>query len=251
MDSAARLADATKAKGAGDGRVVSVIDARGAGLANLDPEASKLVVEVAQVKKRRRKRGSGVFFLPSLSLSPFSHSYALPDTKKKKRVQDHYPERSLTTFIFGAPSAFAAIVQLLLPLISPSSRGKVKFVKAGGDWAAAAAAAAVDAASLPRVLGGTGPDAVPVQVAARAVGILRELPVPAVDEPWGVVAADAEASEAEKEKKGKEEAPASASASASASAAHAAAAAAAAAAEGKTTEQERSGVVSLTATAAL
>ena len=30
--------------------MVSVIDARGIGLANLDPEVSKLVVEVAQVK---------------------------------------------------------------------------------------------------------------------------------------------------------------------------------------------------------
>ena len=51
MDSAAKLADAAKAKGKGDGRVVSVIDARGLGLANLDPEVSKLVVEVAQVRK--------------------------------------------------------------------------------------------------------------------------------------------------------------------------------------------------------
>ena len=47
MDAAARAADAAKG---GDGRVVSVIDARGIGLANLDPEVSKLVVEVAQVK---------------------------------------------------------------------------------------------------------------------------------------------------------------------------------------------------------
>lgn len=86
MDSAARLADATKAKGAGDGRVVSVIDARGAGLANLDPEASKLVVEVAQVKKRRRKRGSGVFvftFPVPLSILSFLRS---PRLKKKKNA---------------------------------------------------------------------------------------------------------------------------------------------------------------------
>lgn len=51
MDAAARAADAAKAKGTGDGRVLSVIDARGVGLSNLDPEISKLVVEVAQVRR--------------------------------------------------------------------------------------------------------------------------------------------------------------------------------------------------------
>jgi hypothetical protein len=56
MDAAARAADAAKARGCGDGRVVSVIDARGVGLANLDPEMSKLVVEVAQVRKEKEKK---------------------------------------------------------------------------------------------------------------------------------------------------------------------------------------------------
>ena len=69
MDAAARAADAAKARGAGDGRVVSVIDARGVGLANLDPEVSKLVVETAQVRKRKKE-----FFFPlSLSLFVLSH----------------------------------------------------------------------------------------------------------------------------------------------------------------------------------
>lgn len=132
---------------------------------------------------------------------------------------------------------------MLLPLISPSSRGKVKFVKAGSDWATAGvggdadnAVLLIDGAYLPRVLGGTGPDAVPVQVAARSMGILKDLPVPAVDEPWGVVSADAEGEKEEKE----EEASASAASASSAPAATA---------EGKATE--RSGAVSLTATAAL
>lgn len=247
MDAAARAADAAKASGVGDGRVVSVIDARGVGLANLDPEVSKMVVEIAQVRKR-------VFLFLSLSFSSFSlfislslslqkSTFSLLHLQKKneKKTQDHYPERSLTTFIFGAPSAFAAIVQLLLPLVSPSSRGKIKFVKAGSDWASAGVAidgsVVIDGASLPRVLGGTGPDAVPVQVAARSVGILKDLPVPAVDPPaWGVSAGGGEEV---KEEEGKEEEEASA----------ASASAAAPAAEGKATEQ-RSGVVSLTATAA-
>lgn len=87
-------------------------------------------------------------------------------------------------------------------------------MKAGTDWASAGVADAsaledplsrrvafIDGAALPKVLGGTGPDAVPVQVAARSVGILKDLPVPAVDEPWGSAAAAAAAA-AEAEKRG-------------------------------------------------
>ena len=126
-------------------------------------------------------------------------------------------------------------------------------MKAGSDWATAGVADAsvadpaspgrvvIDGAALPRVLGGTGHDAVPVQVAARSVGMLKDLPVPeVVGEAWGassVVAAVAEEEEEEGEAS-------SASASASSSTA-----APTASAEGKATE--RPGVVSLTATAAL
>lgn len=107
------------------------------------------------MKKREREREHEQKALSKLT--SFSH--------QKKTKKDHYPERSLTTFIFGAPSAFAAIVQLLLSLVSPSSRGKIKFVKAGSDWATAGVADAsvadpaspgrvvIDGAALPRVLG--------------------------------------------------------------------------------------------------
>ena len=78
MDAAARLADAARARGVGDGRVVSVIDARGVGLANLDPDVSRLVVEVAQVKEGKGKKRAFFFphFFSFLSLS-FSLSFSL------------------------------------------------------------------------------------------------------------------------------------------------------------------------------
>lgn len=118
---------------------------------------------------------------------------------KKKKKKEHYPERSLTTFIYGAPAAFAAIVQILLPLVSPSSRGKIKFVRAGADWGAVAGGV-VDPAAIPESLGGTGPDAVPVAVAARAVGMLSGTQAPPVDVPWEV----AEEGEGEEKRKAEE-----------------------------------------------
>ena len=148
MDAASRLADA----GPGDGRCVSVVDARGVGLAHLDASAARAVVAVAQ---------------------------------------NHYPERSLATYVYGAPKTFAALVTLLLPLLAPASRGKVVFVAANGGAPAAAAWAhvpGVDAASLPAEIGGGAGPAEPVQAAARRAGVVAAGGAPAVSAPYGTVA---------------------------------------------------------------
>jgi hypothetical protein len=120
----------------GDGRVISVVDMRGVGLANLDSETSKAVVRIAQAA---------------------------------------YPERLAATVIYGAPAIFSAVWAVLGRLLAPASLGKVFFLPAGGDWGSPALrAAGVDAASIPACLGGAGGEAVravPIQAFARSVGL--------------------------------------------------------------------------------
>jgi hypothetical protein len=96
-------------------------------------------------------------------------------------------------------------VSWLLPFISPASRGKVGFVAGGAEAATWEGAAHVDVAAVPAELGGGGGPAVPVQVAARGVGLVRGTAVPAapgVSAPYGVAAKAADGAAGKEEDAG-------------------------------------------------
>lgn len=140
MDVASLQADAT-----GDGRVVSVMDARGVRGAHVDATVAKLVVDVAQ---------------------------------------NHYPERALHTHVYGSPRLFSALIAWLLPFIAPATRGKVTFVSGPPEPKTWAGAACVTVDTLPLEIGGRGGAAVPVQDAARAVGLVKGSAVPPPPKVW-------------------------------------------------------------------
>ena len=131
MDAVATAAAAAAKDRTGDGRVVSVVDMRGTGLANLDSATSKAVVALAQAA---------------------------------------YPERLAATVIFGAPAIFGAVWSLLARLLAPASLGKVFFLNSGEDWSKVPGVdGALIPACLSG--GGGGPPAMPIQTFARAVGL--------------------------------------------------------------------------------
>ncbi len=131
MDAVAAGASTAEAAGTGDGRVVSVVDMRGVGLANLDGPTSQAVVRLAQAA---------------------------------------FPERLAATVLYGAPSIFGAIWSLVSRLLAPASAGKVFFLSEGGDWSKVPGVdPALVPACLGG--GGGGPPPVPIQAFARSVGL--------------------------------------------------------------------------------
>ena len=95
------------------------------------------------------------------------------------------------THVYGAPRAFAALISWLLPFIAPATRGKVTFVNGPPTPATWEGAACIEVDALPVDVGGRGAAAVPVQDAARSVGLVKGAetrPAPKVWAPYGVPA---------------------------------------------------------------
>jgi len=111
MDCAARQADSAAN---GDGRVLSVIDARGVGLANLDPDVSKLVVEIAQVRKRKER---GIFSCIGL-LSKKSSTTKHKNSKTRKNDSGALPRALANDFHLRSTRGLRRDRPTLAPAVS-------------------------------------------------------------------------------------------------------------------------------------